>query len=205
MKKCNRCQIEKELTDFYSEEKIGKGGVKYIYTRPDCKECVKEKAIIWAANNREKWLAKCIKYSSKPENKLKHVDAAKKYRDEGKQLEWQRNNPDKVKKASQKYSIKKHDVSQIEWDACRLYFNYRCAYCGITYEEHFAKNEQDLHKEHVNHLGSNKIDNCVPSCRSCNSSKGEKSMEVWFRGRKYFLEDRLIKIAMWISNDYSKI
>lgn len=63
--------------------------------------------------------------------------------------------------------------------------------------------KMDLHKEHVDHEGSNKLDNCVPSCQSCNSSKHVYSLEEWYtKDNQNFDEDRLSKIHNWLFEDY---
>jgi 5-methylcytosine-specific restriction endonuclease McrA len=59
-----------------------------------------------------------------------------------------------------------------EWRDKLAAFNGRCAYCGGAGDT----------KDHVVPLtrgGTNYIDNIVPACRSCNSSKGRKTLEEW--------------------------
>lgn len=46
-----------------------------------------------------------------------------------------------------------------------------CGYCG----EHVAKGESSI--DHIDPFGDDEIDNYVLSCRSCNSRKGQKSLE----------------------------
>jgi len=66
---------------------------------------------------------------------------------------------------------------------------------------------QDLHKEHFDHDGNNEIDNCIPSCHSCNSSKRKFSFEEWYRPDNKRLkngtynEERKNKILKWINED----
>ena len=52
-----------------------------------------------------------------------------------------------------------------------------CAYCGAT---------GDMSLDHVVPLsrgGTHEIDNLLPACRSCNSSKGAKLLEEWLPSR----------------------
>ena len=53
-----------------------------------------------------------------------------------------------------------------------------------------------LHKEHFDDEGTNTIDNCVPACKSCNSSKGVKPFENWFSGEEW----RKVKIYKWLNS-----
>lgn len=130
------------------------------------------------------------------------------FREAGKQLEWQRNNKDKLKKYNSQH--KNHEITNDEWEDCKNYFYYRCAYCGLPIEEHFVPFNgeiihSDFHKEHVNHNGENDLSNCVPSCKSCNCSKWTYSLEEWYTVKnKHFNEQRLSKISKWIKIDYQK-
>ena len=117
---------------------------------------------------------------------------------------------DKVK-ANNQYRImnKKHNISNEEWELCKQYFNHQCAYCGLNIEEHYIKFNGkiqlgDFHKEHFDHNGSNELDNCVPSCKECNSSKGDKEFEYWYKIHPKFTYERLNKISKWLDKDYKK-
>ena len=75
-----------------------------------------------------------------------------------------------------------------EWSAVLDFFNHECAYCG---------SEEGLEQEHiipVNDGGEYKIGNIVPACRSCNASKGSKSMDSWYSKSSVFDPVRLQKI-----------
>jgi NAD-dependent DNA ligase len=64
----------------------------------------------------------------------------------------------------------------------------------------------DFHKEHVEHNGNNDITNCVPSCKSCNSSKHVSDLEEWYTpDNSIYCEQRLIKIKHWLSQDVFNI
>lgn len=67
-------------------------------------------------------------------------------------------------------------------------FNFECAYCG---------SKEEITPDHVVPIaknGSTTIDNIVPCCRRCNSSKGMQDMETWYRKQPFFDEERLKKI-----------
>lgn len=101
---------------------------------------------------------------------------------------------------------KNHDITKKEWESCLKYFNHSCAYCGILNNEAKKKYNNYLHKEHVDHNGSNKIDNCVPACKSCNSKKWEFTLEEWYsEDNENFTYERLDKIKKWINEDYKNV
>lgn len=102
-------------------------------------------------------------------------------------------------------SKQKHKISIDEWEACKKYFNYRCAYCGEPFEDYYDEKEKDFVKEHYVNLGSNRLDNCVPACNSCNLSKSSKEFEEWYTKEKpFFTSERYWKIYKWINHDYKK-
>ena len=75
-----------------------------------------------------------------------------------------------------------------EWSEVLTFFNHECAYCG---------SKVGLEQEHivpVNDGGAYCIGNIVPSCRSCNASKGNKNVDTWYRKSKVFDEERLQKL-----------
>ncbi|RKJ44582.1 HNH endonuclease, partial [Butyricicoccus sp. 1XD8-22] len=102
---------------------------------------------------------------------------------------------------------KKHEISNEEWENCKNYFNYRCAYCGLPVEEHYrmwyGKMRQfDLHREHVDHEGLNDLSNCVPACTSCNSSKWKHNLGDWYNDdNENFSQERLYRIYKWLNQD----
>jgi hypothetical protein len=69
------------------------------------------------------------------------------------------------------FGLKEHHTAE-EWDAKLIEYDGLCAYCG----------ESGTTKDHVIPLsrgGDNTIDNIVPACRLCNSSKGAKTLDEW--------------------------
>lgn len=123
------------------------------------------------------------------------------------QKKWLKENPDKARENTKKYSNKKHKISTSEWEACKKYFNHRCAYCGLAIEDHWVKitgNWQlgDFHKEHVIHDGRIDLKNCVPSCKSCNSSKHEDTLNHWYNpSNPRYSQERYHRIYLWIRYD----
>lgn len=143
------------------------------------------------------------KTNLRPERKLKFRENSKRRRVSGQYSKWQKDNPDKIKEYNAKRSDRNHNINQQEWDDCRIYFNFRCAYCDKTWEQNKKESKKDLHKEHVIHNGLNDLSNCVPSCQGCNSRKWEFSFEEWYdEDNIHFSMVRKEKILKWINKDY---
>lgn len=128
----------------------------------------------------------------------------------GKAGKWQQDNPDKIKQYRLKREENKtHTISKKEWKDCQEYFNNSCAYCGLPIEEHFTTyrgitKQGNFQKEHVDHEGANDLSNCVPSCKTCNSSKHNIDFEEWYQQQTFYSEERLDIIYKWLSEDYKK-
>jgi len=183
---------------------------------------VKEKSKIWNHNHPERRIEYRREYYL---NNLDiWYDRQKIYNDTHakqiaeKEKEWAKNNPHKTAKYNKYRYHKKHNITNKQWINCKNYFmndkgEWSCAYCGLPINEHYqnysgVSKNCDFHKEHVDDEGSNELDNCVPSCQSCNSSKRQYKLETWYnpnnkrRGGKVFSEERLNKIINWITKDY---
>lgn len=172
---------------------------------PYCIECSKKKAFQWIENNRERFRENMNKYSKKPERKQATRIRSEEQRLKGKQKDWQQNNPEKLTEYRRKYSNKKHKISDTEWDNCRMYFNFKCAYCDKTWEQNKKETRKDLHREHVDSNGLDNLSNCVPACNSCNSQKHDFEFDYWFNeNNPIYTIVRKDKILKWINEDHLK-
>lgn len=106
--------------------------------------------------------------------------------------------------AKDRYSNKKHNISDYEWAKCKEYFNNSCAYCGMNVEIHKSVFKQDLHRDHVDCNGENDLSNCVPACKECNCSKKDNEMFAWYLNKDYYHQMKLTKIRSWLNGDYLK-
>lgn len=202
MKKCKTCEEVKELSEFYTQKYKRKDGTEAIAYKPDCKDCTKEKSMKWKKDpeNRERFLSIKKKSNNQPNQRRNVKEAVKKQKTSGYFLRYQQENKEKMKQYRENRELnRKHEITKEEWEQCKVYFDYRCAYCGISEVEAKKKFGNSLHKEHVDHEGSNDITNCVPSCKGCNSSKWKYSFEEWYiEKNEVFSEERLNKINKWL-------
>lgn len=182
---------------------------------PYCKECTKKKNLKYRNDNIEQ--SRNRTYNHFLENKATYNNRRNAWRNENKehdkmyQKKYRKENADYFNwYSTERRLYKKHEIPDEQWENCKNYFNYRCAYCGLPIEEHYITYRGkvilgDFHKDHVDDEGANDLSNCIPACKSCNSSKGIQSMEEWFRSKDFFKEEYLIKIYKWLHDDFKKI
>ena len=80
-----------------------------------------------------------------------------------------------------------------------LLFNGECAYCGRT--------DKTLTKEHfipISKGGEFTRDNIIPSCGSCNSSKGNRDFFEWYPERESYSHLRRNKILEYLNYNENK-
>lgn len=212
MKKCSDCGENKELSEFYKQEKVNAKGKRYIYYHPRCKKCDIKKSSEWIKSNPQKAKKNFKKYIHTTKGRKAQIRKSKKYR-YSKRKQWEKNNSDKIKQYNQ-YRVmnKTHNISKEEWIACKEYFNNQCAYCGLPIEEHYITFKGqvrlgDFHKEHVDHDGANDLSNCVPACKECNCRKSTLSIGEWYTQENELINydyNKLKKIYKWVNEDYKK-
>lgn len=82
-----------------------------------------------------------------------------------------------------------------EWEDTLKYFRRSCCYCGSQ--------AGVLHKDHFIPLskgGSNRINNIVPACESCNCSKKDNDPYSWYEKSESYCPDRMRKILDHVSD-----
>lgn len=72
-------------------------------------------------------------------------------------------------------------VTREEWLSRLAEFGHRCAYCGST-----GRLTQD-HVDPIARGGAHEIENVVPACKRCNSSKCDRSLVFWIARRSISL------------------
>lgn len=101
---------------------------------------------------------------------------------------WRLANPDKTREYGQKRRSLKYKLlatfTAKDWRETKLEFNNCCAYCG---------KEKPLTQDHfiaLSKKGEYTVNNIIPSCQSCNSSKGNKDFVEWYLSFKYYSKKR---------------
>ncbi len=94
---------------------------------------------------------------------------------------WCKKNPDKIRLYNQKAKHRRRmllenqpDVDMIKWKETLVLFDYKCLYCR-------SEARTLDHVIPVTRGGTNHHTNCVPACKRCNSSKGNKDLGHWLR------------------------
>lgn len=67
-----------------------------------------------------------------------------------------------------------------EWDAIRVAWRKRCAYCGVLCRPVVME-----HVRPIRYYGRTRVDNIVPSCAQCNNSKSTKNIAEWLGEEKH--------------------
>jgi 5-methylcytosine-specific restriction endonuclease McrA/RNase P subunit RPR2 len=181
-KTCSLCKDKFPATSeyFYRRKNRKQGNGLQTY----CKKCAK---IIY--NNY---------YDS---NKLKKREQMANYRKNNKELvsSW----PSKDKKTVCAYMLKRRNKKRGlqcnfkigDWEKCKIDFNNRCSYCGIEVEltqEHFIP---------LNSGGEYTINNIIPACKSCNSSKQDNDFFEWYPQQPFYSKQRERKILKYLNYD----
>lgn len=171
---------------------------------------------IWRENNKES-----IKIQQKKwvdNNQDYHREYSKKYREENiesskeYQKKWLKENKYKDAMYTQKRQAMKrklpHTLTTEEWLEIKNKFNNSCAYCGLSEIEHIEIYKQVLHQDHFIALtngGGYEFDNIIPSCASCNASKGNKEFFEWYSDNINFNNERFNFINQHLITDNQDI
>ena len=81
------------------------------------------------------------------------------------------------------------ELTEKEWELAVVYFGNKCCYCGRDMEKPT--------KDHIKPLsagGKLSVDNVIPCCDSCNSSKKDNEMLSWYQNQPFYNTERLQKI-----------
>jgi len=116
---------------------------------------------------------------------------------------WHVANPEKTKQYIHRRRAAKRSLlstlTVAQWEAIKQYFNNACCYCG---------EEKPLHQEHFLALskgGEYTRNNIVPACKSCNSSKRDKTFFAWYPSHESYDKDREYKILKYLGYDKQNI
>lgn len=145
-------------------------------------------------NNNEKYCTKCEKiFKTEELNKYNNIylcdECYKKY-----------NRMKYEKRRSFKNNLP-YNLTEEEWENTLKYFNNSCAYCGMSNDDCLKIFNRNLEQDHViplSHGGGFTKFNIIPSCRSCNSSKYNKSLDDFFMSSNNFTKLMYDKILQFI-------
>lgn len=189
-KQCSKCGETKPLTEFYKNKRARYGVAssckvcRKAYAAEN-KERIKAYKAKYQAENAERIKARKAKYYAENREKVK-AQQAKYYAENKEEIKaknamYRAENRDKYRAISQRYRAKKRDApgtfTEADWKEKLAYYGYRCRYCGIDKRE---TKEGWLEADHAIPLsrgGANFISNIVPACKSCNCSKGTKTLK----------------------------
>ena len=200
----NKEKISNSRKEHYQRNKEKIKVKSNIYYREN-KEKVKVSRAKYNKRNKEAISEQCKQYYMKNKEHIKKE--RRKYNKEHKEQKakqdriYRENNKDKINILLQRYHAKKKELDATltveQWEQIKGSFNNKCAYCGMTEEEHKNIFNQTLHQEHFIPLskgGEYTHNNIIPACRSCNSSKQDKDFFEWYPQQKFYSKRREQKL-----------
>jgi len=187
-KTCTKCRQIKAITEFHKHKRSADG------LRARCKPCHSADTELWRVNNLQKANA----------TRKKWVEANKDKSDQIKRNYW-KNNPKKVAESNRKWQQANKDhiraVAKKWTQENRHLVNERAARRRAKIKQnpiyyvlprdlkrlyksacHYCNSIESIELDHVisvDYGGSHGIGNFLPACRSCNASKGEKTIMEW--------------------------
>lgn len=202
---CKRC-VKEQGSIYYRKNKdiINEKAKTY---RSKHKEAIHKRGKLYYEGNRETIINKHMDWYEK--NKMTFTEYHKKWYEENKAnvsskaKSYREHNKEKCKVFLQRYKAKKlllpSTLTVEQWEKIKLDFNNRCAYCGSNKQlaqEHFVA---------VSKGGEYSHNNIVPACKSCNSSKSDKSFFVWYPKFKHYSKQRETKILGYLNYDKNNV
>jgi 5-methylcytosine-specific restriction endonuclease McrA len=177
-KACSKCKEVKNLSEYY-KDKQRKDGFRH-----DCKSCNNAKNVAYRNANAEKVRATKKAYAEKTKERRREV-----------MLAWQRANKDKVRLAGQQWNARNPGASSERSRRRRTKLNGNtifavsknfinnlksmpCAYCGT---KGFIEID---HVVPISRGGTHSEGNLLPSCITCNRSKGDRTITEWTKLRR---------------------
>lgn len=196
-KVCTKCHKKLLLTeDNFQRRKDSKDGY-----RSECRECRSKYLKEYREKNHETILEYNRTYNIVNKDKRTSYKALNKDKIYLRERTYKINNIEKtrihlIKSKHKCKAIKEKlhfDFSYEQWEECKTYFNNKCAYCG---------KEKKLEQEHfipTTEGGNYTVDNIIPACKSCNSSKNNRPFEQWYKEYKYYSKEREKKIYEYLN------
>jgi hypothetical protein len=70
----------------------------------------------------------------------------------------------------------------------------RCLYCG-------QPSQSIDHVRPLSRGGQSVTENCVPACLSCNGTKGDSEVLIWYRRQRFYDPRRAMALKAWMEGD----
>ena len=210
---CKECRKER-MKQYYQDHKehVKQYNKEYYQDNKEChKECMKQ----YRQDNKEYIIEHAKQYYQ--DNKEHIIEHAKQYHQDNKEYiaecerQYRQDNKEHIAEHAKQYSHEHleegrirsqkrralksgllHTLTTKQWKNIKTHFNNKCAYCN---------RELPLTQEHFIPLSKNgeyTVNNIIPACGSCNSSKGAKLLNNWYPKYKYFSEKRELKILDYL-------
>jgi 5-methylcytosine-specific restriction endonuclease McrA len=175
------------------------------------KERIKKYNREYNQNNIEKHREYNHKYVEDNKEKIKEYARSHYIKNRERLIEnskqYQKNNADKLRtekrirdhKRSAKEKLLDYNYSAVDWANCKNRFDNKCAYCG---------KESNLSQDHFIPLskgGEYTINNIVPACGSCNSSKSNKDFFEWYPCQPFYSKRRERKILKFLNYNNERV
>lgn len=204
-KKCSKCgEYKPANVEYYGKDKKNKDGLRGL-----CRVCYSEQQKKYYNENKKKILNYKKQYYLDNADKILERDRIYQEKNAEKirayKRQYKKENRDLFNSYKQKRKAKKDKLPATltaqQWEATKKAFDYGCAYCGMFEERHLQEFGENLHQDHFVPLskgGGYTLENIVPACRRCNSSKGDRLFEEWYPNYEFYDRKREIRILTFL-------
>jgi len=217
-------EIQAKKNAYYYEHREEILAQKKLYAK-EHREHIQAYMKDYAEKNKEK-LKELAKARYEREREIQLAQRKEYYKEHRAEIiarvaEYRKNNKGKIYEGNKRYyqtdigresqrragHIRKSRVNKLkatftpeQWNCCKDYFNHTCAYCG----KELSRLSQD-HFVPVIKGGTYTVDNILPVCKKCNSSKQGFDFNDWYLKQPFFTKGRLGKIYKYLNYDGSSL
>ena len=178
----------KEYGKSYRENNVDKERIRHKIYGESNKEKIAVTSKLWAVKNKERIAVTSKNWREENRDRMNTLCR-----------NWRKENPDKQIITLHKYRSRKkklpNTLTDKQWEFCQTKFDKCCAYCG---------NNAKLTVEHfipVSKSGELTINNIIPICKRCNSSKNNKDFFDWYPKQFFYNKKREQKILKYLNYD----
>ena len=187
----NKEKVKESKSEYYNKNKE-KILAKNKQWRIENKARKAEMDRLWGQNNKEHMQKRSKKYREENKEQIALTKREWYFRNKVNVTnyitEWHKENPERLNTYQQRRRAKRKmlpsTLTLAEWKKIQKDFNSGCAYCG-----EIVGLEQD-HFVALTKGGEYTHNNIIPSCRSCNASKGNKDFFEWYPTYEHYSKQR---------------